>query len=580
MPTHQLISNLLMKELRWSIFFKTTTLSIKNFSDENKNVRVYNYLFFVKTQSDLNSIMNVVTNTSSWSPHANVLLYIDRGDDEWRELVGNFFKTFWKYWLLNVSIMVPDPVTYVQNIFTAFPYARGNCEGNQDHFLQLGICQDAKIIPQGVNIFPVKVPANMNGCTVKIATLIYPPYILPVQNGQNWGNNVNITNGIEIQIIKAIAKQANFAAQFHVLDESENWGQIFPHNSTGTGMMSAFLKHQTDIAVGSLKPNLERHTVFDYTVQYMQDATVWVVSVADKIPNWRKIFLVFTPTVWAMSAIVYLLSSILVYFLGLVALKNNQMEHALYRSFSGAFFATYGVFMVNSTGSARTIRLRSFLIFWSLFCIHWYTAYTTSLVSLMTSPMYVEQLESFKDMKRSEFRFGMTLPTTKYFQSHHDEIGNVVLANVQLCSSSLKCLHQLTKEKKFAVAISREYLEYVINKFKDEEGKPLIRALDDTIVQTPIEMLLFKGNPLLNRFNDLLLRIVEAGLIIVWTKQIQSDVFRQSDKLAITNEHLPLSLLHLQGAFFLLVFGLIVSFVCFIFQVLYYKLQIHNLHAK
>lgn len=69
----------------------------------------------------------------------------------------------------------------------------------------------------------------------------------------------------------------------------------------------------------------------------------------------------------------------------------------------GALFAIYGVLVVNSTGFARTIRLRTFLMFWSLFCIHWYTAYTISLVSLMTSPMYIEQLKNFDDMKRSNF---------------------------------------------------------------------------------------------------------------------------------------------------------------------------------
>lgn len=115
----------------------------------------------------------------------------------------------------------------------------------------------------------------------------------------------------------------------------------------------------------------------------------------------------------------------------------------------------------------------------------------------------------------------------KYFRSENDEIESFVLENFQLCSSLKKCLHQLTKDKKFAVAVSQQY---VINEFK-EEGKPLNRALDDTIVQTPIEMLMYKGNPLLNTFNVLLIRIVEAGLITEWTKQIQRDVFRQGDKL-------------------------------------------------
>ena len=119
---------------------------------------------------------------------------------------------------------------------------------------------------------------------------------------------------------------------FQNLDESENWGQLFPLNYTGTGMMGEFLKHKADIAVGNLKPDLDRHIIFDYTVQYMHDATIQVVSVADIIPNWRKMFLVFTPTVWAASAIVYLLVSIIVYLLGIVAMKNEQKEHVSYRS--------------------------------------------------------------------------------------------------------------------------------------------------------------------------------------------------------------------------------------------------------
>lgn len=97
----------------------------------------------------------------------------------------------------------------------------------------------------------------MNGCPVKIATLIYPPYNLPTKNDKNYGNNVNLTRGIEIQIVKCIAQQANFSPKFHILDESENWGQMFPLNNSATGMLGEFMKHRTNIAVGSLKPDLE-----------------------------------------------------------------------------------------------------------------------------------------------------------------------------------------------------------------------------------------------------------------------------------------------------------------------------------
>ena len=115
MPTHELIFNLLMKEQRWSMFSKTTS-TIKNYGDVNRHISIDNYIFFVKSQSDLNSIMDVVTNSSSWSPHANLLMYIERFDDDWKDLVGHFFKTVWKYWMLNVSILVPDKITYGHNV--------------------------------------------------------------------------------------------------------------------------------------------------------------------------------------------------------------------------------------------------------------------------------------------------------------------------------------------------------------------------------------------------------------------------------------------------------------------------------
>lgn len=279
---------------------------------------------------------------------------------------------------------------------------------------------------------------NMNSCPIKILTVLWPPFIIPPEN-----NSQKITKGIEINIISTVAKQTNFLPIYIVTKhEPENWGALNVVNRSGTGMMGSLLENKGDIAIGNISPNTERHYLFDFTVQYMQDATIWVVPVSQALPNWKKIFQIFTPIVWVMTLFTYISVTIMTIVLSRGERLNN------FRAASKVFLFTYCTMIGNSMGVLPvTTKLRLFIFLNCLYSMHWTTAYSSSLTSMMTSPKYGVQIKSFDDVLKFNLDYGMTLSTVPLFEKFSDKIEDkialTILKNYKLCMSASECLEKV-----------------------------------------------------------------------------------------------------------------------------------------
>ena len=85
-------------------------------------------------------------------------------------------------------------------------------------------------------------------------------------------------------------------------------------------------------------------------------------------------------------------------------------------------------------------------------------------------------------------------------------------------------------------------------------------------------MLMFHGDPLLRRVNEIIGRVVEAGLYTFWTSLRIHSFKLQSRKIAIVqpiDEYYSFSLYHMQPAFYLLLIGWCLSALCFMFELMY-----------
>lgn len=83
---------------------------------------------------------------------------------------------------------------------------------------------------------------------------------------------------------------------------------------------------------------------------------------------------------------------------------------------------------------------------------------------------------------------------------------------------------------------------------------------------------MIKGFPLVNRISKLQMLLESNGLITKWDSDIQFKVL----KIESEPDHKPLSLDHLQGAFFIWALGLICSIIVYIFEHIISSLNIYK----
>jgi Bacterial extracellular solute-binding proteins, family 3 len=153
----------------------------------------------------------------------------------------------------------------------------------------------------------------------------------------------------------------------------------FDTNEHWEKMMDQLQNAETDIAFGTLAPNVHRHQNYDFSIQYFEDQIAWIVPVSEVTPKWQSLMLIFEPLAWFMSLLAYVCVAISMFAL---SKYFNKLETEVYTHLSGTFLVTWAILLgISLPRTARAIKLRAFVFLWAIFAIHWSTAYTTSLAS-------------------------------------------------------------------------------------------------------------------------------------------------------------------------------------------------------
>lgn len=139
--------------------------SAPNFASFEK---VHNYLMFVESAEDFELTVNMLMKSPSWNPHGNFLVYLTGIKMNWKSIVNDIFAEVWKYFVINITILVPDVSANHSRFITWMPFDAGNCGKEDIQFIQLGVCQGRKILPTDANVFPVKV----RGCHYVLGELV------------------------------------------------------------------------------------------------------------------------------------------------------------------------------------------------------------------------------------------------------------------------------------------------------------------------------------------------------------------------------------------------------------------------
>jgi hypothetical protein len=185
-------------------------------------------------------------------------------------------------------------------------------------------------------------------------------------------------------------------------------------------------------------------------------------------------------------------------------------------------------------------------------------------------PKYEKKLETLDELLDSDVVYGYH-PAINYFKDtiEYPEF-STFLDHKKLkedCSDLRKCVERMITKRDIAMVNSPVYATYVAREMGTVDVDKVICSLDESFIAAGISVLFKKGNPLLDRFNILMRRYLEAGLLErVWTElQHRASLkggggFRED----ADDMFFVFSVSHLMPEFLALIIGNVLSSVVFI----------------
>lgn len=119
-------------------------------------------------------------------------------------------------------------------------------------------------------------------------------------------------------------------------------------------------------------------------ISFIQADYVWIVPRGELIPHWLGMLLIFQPTVWYSGFAFVGLVCIVIWLLA----QCKVQEVPCYTRFKDISLIVIGIIMNNIPPKMpKTWRIRIVFILWLFFCINWTSAYTSSLITMITTTL-------------------------------------------------------------------------------------------------------------------------------------------------------------------------------------------------
>jgi hypothetical protein len=192
----------------------------------------------------------------------------------------------------------------------------------------------------------------------------------------------------------------------------------------------------------------------------------------------------------------------------------------------------------------------------------------------MVEPKYEKKLETLDELLNSDVVFGYNQAVNSYHEILSlDEFVNFLAnkKNMEDCSDLRKYIERIITTGDISIFLPPVFATYVARELGTVDVGKVVYPLGDDLVPGVITVLFKKGNPLLERFNILMRRYLEAGLLEkLWTElQHQASLsggrrFREGDG----DIFFCFSVSHLMPAFVVLLVGTVLSSVVFFAEVI------------
>jgi hypothetical protein len=223
----------------------------------------------------------------------------------------------------------------------------------------------------------------------------------------------------------------------------------------------------------------------------------------------------------------------------------------------------------------RAPSLRSLFLAWVCFSVAFNTVFQAFLTTFLIDSGYKTPIQNMDELLDSGI--GLVYATEYSYSVENGDETKVskVKQNRVICPSYNICVDWVKDGKNVSILLEDQNVEYryTNGEFLGQNSEPLLCGLEDGVVFTAdLSMKMFHGDPLLRQVNEIIDRVVAAGIYNNWISLHMYVRKVKSRKIAIVHPldgYYNLNLYHMQPAFYLLLMGWCLSALCLMVELLY-----------
>jgi hypothetical protein len=533
------------------------------------------FVLFVDKYDEIEAALYKIQSFPLWNPRGRFMLVVSHPlPSVRRNFIEYTFKRLWAEKILKVILVFRffsrdkcnedtktcSLSTSIQQVLTYNPF-RGTTS----------IKDISNIWPKIDNLDVVYTSlSDLQGYPLRVSMF---PNFLSVDPVLGPDGQVQSYEGYDAHTAKCLAHYMN--AEFVLVPQrdSTRYGFKF-QNGTMTGSAGNVACGRADIASNSqyIKtdwPELE------YTYPHDTNNLCFIVPKSKRVPQLRQLFLPFSSHVWVVLACAVFLTSICWYCIRKYG-KIYEMKKINNITTHDAFFEIFCSFISgNLTTVPTSILERVFIITWVLLGIIVTNSFEGSLASYLAVPKYLPEINTLEQLDISGLEIFVSPAINTYLTlDTNDKIMTNLWRKFKYKSSYSVMIDRLAWKRDVGAIFNEINARYYLRSVQYvKDGYPLLHRVKENILSIYNVYSVPRQSPFLPRFNVIVSRLVEAGLQIKWNRDSLHQAALNGVITPVSTvqaaEPAPLSLTHLQTAFYLLAIGLLCSTLIFVAQVKY-----------
>ncbi|XP_058116737.1 uncharacterized protein LOC131288540 [Anopheles ziemanni] len=388
----------------------------------------------------------------------------------------------------------------------------------------------------------------------------------------------NGSSGLDGMLLGNLAVALNFTAETMDASDGLEYGYRLA-NDTFVGSLGDLLEYRTDISFNVRFMKYYDTNATEFLQPIYSDQLCVLSPKSLEIPQWLAIFLCFHPYVWATFVVIGFAGGYGWYGLRRWALRKVQRYGDHLRRGDRAKCTTLSIelWMVLLGASSTHLPVRAIerllLLAFLVANVIISGTFQGTLTTAFSTKSYYKDINTLEMLDRSGFPIGTSS------RSLLDIFGNdtssalyrSLKGKLQILNDSAR--HQAAFQRNICCIERRSDVHLIINtEYIRADGQPMLHVIEECPRVYSLAYIVRKGWPFAPLFNDAILRFVESGLCMKWYGDTEDALtlrsrLRQMRERQAEQTLRKLTLIDMQTSFYIIVLGVAVSLVVFVFEV-------------